>query len=306
MGLASRDKTPHSSDRISSPSSSGKNPASKTVRPKGSQLHHGTPHGDLFIRLGRSRNPIQRITHPEYRLSPEIAGRVRRINVPKQRTSTRTSSHFICFNNHQLRYECPLRRGVRGVMNSRFVQCRSHTSKRRFLKSPPQSLQMIFVSLSERVYWNILEYLKGTRKLGRVYWKSGRRRLEALADANHGEDKENRLFVSRTVVMFEEAAFSRRSKARACVTFSSADVEYVSLAGCTNDALLLRVLLGFLRIDSSERRQGISKDYGGAIRLASNPICTMRKKYIDVRHHFARQTVEQGNLSLYVFVRKST
>ena len=42
----------------------------------------------------------------------------------------------------------------------------------------------------------------------------------------------------------------------------------------------------------------IFEDNQGAVKLAQNPVSNSNSKYIDVRHHFLRELVRQGDISL--------
>ena len=121
--------------------------------------------------------------------------------------------------------------------------------------------------------------------------------MEAFADASYAENKADRRSVSEGVVMFAGAAFSWSSKTQACVTSSSAEGAYVSLAEGTSNVLFLKQLFESLQPHLPVMRVGISEDNEGGIKLAANPICTSRTKHMDVRHHFLRETVQMELLA---------
>lgn len=128
------------------------------------------------------------------------------------------------------------------------------------------------------------------------YRKAGGSSLEAFTDASYEEDKDDGQSVSGTVAMFGEAAFCRSSKAQVYVMLSSVEAEYLSPADYMEDVFHLRMLLEFTRPDLAKMRGRISEDNGGAVGLASNPICTIRTRHIDVHHHSLRETIEQGKI----------
>lgn len=70
--------------------------------------------GTFPARLGRSRNPVPRVTPPVRRLSPEILSRARHFVIPKQKVSTPMSSELSYFKYPQATLRASLKaRGVR-------------------------------------------------------------------------------------------------------------------------------------------------------------------------------------------------
>lgn len=88
------------------------------------------------------------------------------------------------------------------------------------------------------------------------------------------------------------------------VPLSLAEVGCVSLAECTESVLFLGHLFEFLwPWYLLETRVAVSEDDDGVIELAaSNPICTNRRRHMDVRHLFIRETVEQVGMKLLLFM----
>lgn len=72
----------------------------------------------------------------------------------------------------------------------------------------------------------------------------------------------------------------------------------MSFADCKKGALLLKMLLEFLRPGVPKVRIKVSDDNEAAISLTSNPICTDRMKHIHIRHHSLGNTAEQRRIEL--------
>lgn len=106
----------------------------------------------------------------------------------------------------------------------------------------------------------ILQYLKGTRELTLTYRKAGRCRSEAFADAINAEDHENRRSIGGVVTVFGGTALSWMSKTQTCVTLSSAEAEYLTLADCAKNVLYPRVHRRHLRLKLPNMRVEISAD----------------------------------------------
>ncbi|CAM9428218.1 unnamed protein product [Pylaiella littoralis] len=89
--------------------------------------------------------------------------------------------------------------------------------------------------------------------------------------------------------------FSRTKK---CVTLSTTEAEYVALAEVTKEVLFLRQVWRFMLPEVGMPCIPVFEDNEGAIQLAKNPITNSNSKHIDVRHHFRRELVARGKLSI--------
>ena len=92
-------------------------------------------------------------------------------------------------------------------------------------------------------------------------------------------------------------AVSWLSHKQTTVALSTAEAEYISLGSAVQEALWLRQLLADLRCDMKMPIE-ILEDNQGAIAMAKNPIAHKRTKHIDIRHHFVREAVQAGTISL--------
>ena len=82
------------------------------------------------------------------------------------------------------------------------------------------------------------------------------------------------------------------SRTQTCTTLSSSEAEYVA-EGFT-EALFLRSVWRFLLPDFGDPCIQVFEDNKGATQLAVNPVTNSNSKHIDVRHHFLREHVENG------------
>ncbi|CAB1107751.1 unnamed protein product [Ectocarpus sp. CCAP 1310/34] len=83
--------------------------------------------------------------------------------------------------------------------------------------------------------------------------------------------------------------FSRTQK---CVTLSTTEAEYVSLADVMKEVLFLRQVWRFMLPEAGMPGIPVFEDNQGAIQLAQNPISNSNSKHIDVRHHFIRELAD--------------
>ena len=144
-----------------------------------------------------------------------------------------------------------------------------------------------------RAVLRIIEYLRGTRDKGIVYKRSPACRLVAYADSSFAENKQDRRSVSGGVVLLARGAISWFSRRQHCVTLSTTESEYVALSDVAREVVLLRGLVDFLMPGQQRGVVTVLEDNDGAVKLASNPICTNRMKRIDVRCHFVREKVDR-------------
>ena len=79
------------------------------------------------------------------------------------------------------------------------------------------------------------------------------------------------------------------------VTLSSTEAEYVALAaGIQETTFLLRYIWSFIFPDRDVGWTLVKEHNVGAIYLAKNPATTPNSKHIDIRHHFIRECVANG------------
>ena len=91
---------------------------------------------------------------------------------------------------------------------------------------------------------------------------------------------------------------SWKSKKQRTVALSTCEAEYMALALCVQEAIHLIRLYSDLYSQSCLPVE-IGVDNQGTIMLAKNPVMHQRTKHIDVKYHFVREEVKQGNISLF-------
>ena len=89
--------------------------------------------------------------------------------------------------------------------------------------------------------------------------------------------------------------FSRTQKS---ITLSSTKAEYVALAAGIKRRFFLRYFWSFIFPDRDVGCTLVKKDDVGAIHLAKNPVTTPNLKHIDIRHHFIRERVANGEFKV--------
>ena len=142
----------------------------------------------------------------------------------------------------------------------------------------------------------IFRYLKGTQNYGLCYSKddSG---CVGFSDADWGGDLDTRRSTSGYVFRFGGAAITWRSKRQACVALSTAEAEYVALAGTVQESLWLQQLLSDLQGKPADPMV-IFEDNQSAMSMSKNPKFHGRSKHIDIKYHFTREQVSNGKIVL--------
>ena len=87
--------------------------------------------------------------------------------------------------------------------------------------------------------------------------------------------------------------FSRTQK---CVTLSTYEAEYVALCDAVKELLFLRQVWHFMIPGKGMPCFPVFEDNQGALQLSKNPVSNSNSKHIDVRHHFLRELVRQGDI----------
>ncbi|CAB1106667.1 unnamed protein product [Ectocarpus sp. CCAP 1310/34] len=124
--------------------------------------------------------------------------------------------------------------------------------------------------------------------------------MEVFADADYARKAADRRSVSEGLVMWGGGCISWLSRTQKCVTLSTTEAEYVSLADVMKkEVLFLRKVWRFMLPEAGMPCIPVFEDNQGAIQLAQNPISNSNSKHIDVRHHFIRELVGRKGISIF-------
>ena len=142
----------------------------------------------------------------------------------------------------------------------------------------------------------IFRYLKGTIDLSLRYNATGEK-LYGYSDADWASDADDRHSTSGNVFLMAGGAISWLSQKQTTVALSTAEAEYMALGSAAQEAIWLRHLLSDLQVNTDDPTE-IFEDNQGAIAMAKNPIGHKRTKHIDIKHHFIRENVQAGTVTL--------
>ena len=113
-------------------------------------------------------------------------------------------------------------------------------------------------------------------------------------------DVDDRKSTSGYLFLLCGGAVSWKSQKHRCVALSTAEAEYLAMAGAAQESVWLRQLIAELTNSSAESLTLIYKDNQSAIVMTKNPQFHGCAKHIDIKHHFIHQQVIQETIVLEV------
>ncbi|GJR43764.1 retrovirus-related pol polyprotein from transposon TNT 1-94 [Tanacetum coccineum] len=142
----------------------------------------------------------------------------------------------------------------------------------------------------------IFQYIKGTTHLGLWYPKGTGIETVVYADSDHAEI----MWIEKALAVFFTfvgcCLTSLFSKKQTALAISTTEAEYVSVGKACQQALWMKQAL----IDYDVRLDDvpIMCDNKGAIDLSKNLVQHSHTKHIEIRHHFLRDNVKKGHISI--------
>ncbi|GJW07942.1 retrovirus-related pol polyprotein from transposon TNT 1-94 [Tanacetum coccineum] len=142
----------------------------------------------------------------------------------------------------------------------------------------------------------IFRYIKGTTHLGLWYPKGTGIETVVYADSDHAGDYVDRKSTSGICTFVGCCLTSWFSKKQTALALSTTEAEYVSARKACQQALWMKQAL----IDYGVQLDDvpIMCDNKGAIDLSKNPVQHSRTKHIEIHHHFLRDNVQKGHISI--------
>src|SRR5208282_775910 len=153
---------------------------------------------------------------------------------------------------------------------------------------------------------HLLRYFKGTIHLRQVYSANQSPKLVGYADADHANDEDDRKSFSGYCFFLDDksAPITYSSKKQSLVAQSTMEAETVALSHAAKEALWLRQLCHDLHVVGDQESPTtpsismINSDSESALKAIKNPVFHARTKHFDMRHHFIRDVVAKGELSV--------
>jgi hypothetical protein len=145
----------------------------------------------------------------------------------------------------------------------------------------------------------ILRYLKDTIDIALKYEVSKGDDLIGYSDADWARDLDYHRSTSGNLLLLASGPVCSLSKKQPTVALSTAEAEYISLCGATQEAISLRCLLNDFGINKEEEKPTIIReDNQGTIVIAKNPVNNSRAKHIDIKYHYIREKILNGYFGL--------
>lgn len=143
----------------------------------------------------------------------------------------------------------------------------------------------------------VLRYIKGTTDIGLMYSAVKEPKLVGYSDSDWGGCKEDLKSTTGYCFSIGSAIFSWKTSKQDTIAQSTAEAEYMALCAATNQAIWLRRLLEDLKFNTQEGVP-IYCDSQSAIALGKNPVQHRRTKHIQIKYHFVRESVRNGDIKL--------
>uniref|UniRef100_A0A2N9HTH1 Integrase catalytic domain-containing protein n=1 Tax=Fagus sylvatica TaxID=28930 RepID=A0A2N9HTH1_FAGSY len=149
-----------------------------------------------------------------------------------------------------------------------------------------------------RAVKRILRYLRGTSDHALCY-HGGDLRLTGYNDADWASDKDERKSTLGYAFILGGGAVSWCSKKQSCIALSTMESEYVACSAAVQEAVWLRRFLQRLGVTAhAEDVVLLYSDSTSALAYAKDPKYHGKAKHIELRYHYIRDMVSQGEVIL--------
>ncbi|KAL5571947.1 hypothetical protein UlMin_021544 [Ulmus minor] len=141
----------------------------------------------------------------------------------------------------------------------------------------------------------LLRYLKGSSDVGLIYEKRGNSIwLEGYSDSDYGADRDKRRSITSYFFNLNGCCISWKTQLQPVVALSTTEAEYIAATEAIKEALWWKGLLEELKV--LKEQVVVYSDSQSALHLCKNPVFHERTKHVDVRYHFIRENVTEGNI----------
>ncbi|KAI5323652.1 hypothetical protein L3X38_032724 [Prunus dulcis] len=143
----------------------------------------------------------------------------------------------------------------------------------------------------------ILRYIQGTKGYGIRYTQEKKAHLVGYTDSDWAGAIDDRKSTSGHVFFLGSKVISWSSKKQSTVALSTTEAEYISATSAACEAVWIRRILADLRQEQNTPTK-LYCDNMSTIAMTKNPVFHSRSKHIELRHHFIRKLVEDGEIEL--------
>ena len=142
----------------------------------------------------------------------------------------------------------------------------------------------------------VLRYLRGSTHHGLLFKRNGSKAIIGYSDADWGGNITDSKSTTGYLFQIGGTTITWQSKKQSCVALSTAEAEYVALAGATQEAVWLRQLNQ--ELTGKAEAVMIHEDNQSTIAIAKNPQFHRRVKHINIKYHFVREHVNNNDIKL--------
>ncbi|KAL5850870.1 hypothetical protein ACOSQ4_008883 [Xanthoceras sorbifolium] len=149
----------------------------------------------------------------------------------------------------------------------------------------------------QAVKW-ILRYILNTVDVGLMFERDEKngQYVVGYCDSDYAGDLDKRRSTTGYVFTLAKAPVSWKSTLQSTVALSTTEAEYMAVTEAVKEAIWLQGLLKDLGF--GQKHVKVHCDSQSAICLAKNQVYHVRTKHIDVRYHFVREILEEGQILL--------
>ena len=156
-----------------------------------------------------------------------------------------------------------------------------------------------FMASPKRSHWKagkrVLRYILGIVDHGIHYKRNVDNVLVGYSDSDWGGNIDDFKSTSGYVFNIGSGAVSWASKKQDVVALSTTEAEYISLSVASCQALWLRNVLHELKCPQ-EKGTIMFCDNQSSISLSKNPVFHGRSKHINIKYHFIRELIKDGEV----------
>ncbi|MBW0536645.1 hypothetical protein O181_076360 [Austropuccinia psidii MF-1] len=153
-------------------------------------------------------------------------------------------------------------------------------------------------------HWNacirVLCYLYHSKTMCLTFKNHGFYHIKTYADADWGNNPNDRRSISGFTVSINQHLISWRSKRQQTVSHSTTEAEYKSLSDATKETTWLTNLINEIQLTTSPLEPLLLNDNKGAIDLALNDAnhSSFKTKHMDIKFHYIRELLKKGAMML--------
>lgn len=145
----------------------------------------------------------------------------------------------------------------------------------------------------------VLRYIRQHPTSGLHFGRSYASPLEGYVDSDYATDKDTRRSTTGWIYLLFGTPVAWKSQRQAAVTLSSCEAEYIAAVDAAKEGIWILQLLKDLGAPDDLRKSiTLNCDNTSTINLAEGTAKHGRTKHIDVRHHWLKEKVADGTISI--------